>query len=90
MSANMARQGGRVQLEQSNMRHSCSMAKMARGEISIAAIEETHCLINNPRNEVRDEKKQGVEFPGHRMVKSAIERQLPMVRENQLDSSLTC
>ena len=31
MSATMARQGGRVQLEQSNMRLALNMAKMAKG-----------------------------------------------------------
>jgi len=41
MSATMARQGGWVQLEQSNMRLVLNMAKMAKGGILRAAIEET-------------------------------------------------
>jgi len=38
MSATMARQGGRVQLEQSDMRLALNMAKMAKGRFSCAAI----------------------------------------------------
>jgi hypothetical protein len=68
MSAILARQGGRVQLEQSNMRLALNMAKMAKGEISHAAIEETQQLINKRRAEVREEKKRGVEFPAHNKV----------------------
>jgi len=41
MSATMARQGGRVQLEQSDMPLALDMAKMAKGGFSRAAIEET-------------------------------------------------
>jgi hypothetical protein len=49
------------------------MAKMAKGGFSRAAIEETQQLIQIPRAEVREEKKWGVEFPGHNMVKAVIE-----------------
>ena len=66
MSATMARQGGRVQLEQSDMRLALNMAKMAKEGFSRAAIEETKYLIKKPRAEVREEKKRGVEFPGHK------------------------
>ena len=79
----MARQGGRVQLEQSDMRLALNMAKMAKGGISRAAIEETQQLIKKPRAEVREEKKQGVEFPGHNKVKAAIQRHPAMLRQNQ-------
>jgi len=41
MSATMARQGGRVQLEQSDICLALNMAKMAKGWFSRAAIEET-------------------------------------------------
>jgi len=37
----MARQGGRVQLEQSDMRLALNMAKMAKGGFSRATVEET-------------------------------------------------
>jgi len=73
MSATMARQGGRVQLEQSDMRLALNMAKMAQEGFSRATIEETKYLIKKPRAEVREEKKQGVEFPGHKKVKAAIQ-----------------
>jgi hypothetical protein len=52
MSATMARQGGRVQLEQSDMRLALNMAKMAKAGFLRAAIEETKYLINKPRTEV--------------------------------------
>ena len=90
MSATMARQGGRVQLEQSDMRLALNMAKMAKGGISRAAIEETQQLIKKPRTEVREEMKRGVEFPGHNKVKAAIEKHPAMVRENQTDGCLPC
>ena len=90
MSATMARQGGRVQLEQSDMRLALNMAKMAKGGFSHAAIEETQQLIKTPHAEVREGKKRGVEFPGHNKVKAAIERHPAMVRENQMDGCLHC
>jgi len=56
MSATMATQGGRVQLEQSDMRLALNMAKMAKEGFSRAAIEETQFLIKKPWAEVqRDE-----------------------------------
>ena len=45
MPATMAKQGGQVQLEQSDICLALNMAKMARGEFMQAAIEETHYLI---------------------------------------------
>jgi hypothetical protein len=65
MSATMARQGGWVQLEQSNMGVALNMAKMAKGGFSRTAIEETQQLIKKPRAEVQEEKKRVVEVPGH-------------------------
>jgi len=56
MSGTMARQGGHVQLEQSNMRLALNMASMAKGGFSHAAVEKTHYLIKKPRAEVREEK----------------------------------
>jgi len=82
MSATMARQGGRVQLEQSDMRHALNMVKMAKGGFSRAALEETQQLIKKPRAEVREEKTQGVEFPGHKKVKATMERHPAMVYKN--------
>jgi len=86
----MARQGGRVQLEQSDMRVASNMAKMAKGGFSRAAIEEMQFLIKKPWSEVREEKKRGVEYPGHENVKAAMERHPAMLRENQMDGCLQC
>jgi len=58
MSATMVRQGGRVQLEQSDMRLALNMAKMAKESFSRAAIEDTKYLIKKPRAEVREEKRR--------------------------------
>jgi hypothetical protein len=86
----MARQGGRVQLEQSDMRLALNMAKMAQGGFSRATVEETQYLIKKPRAEVREEKKRGVEFPGHNKVKAAIARHPAMLRQNQKPGCLPC
>jgi len=83
MSATMARQGGRVQLEQYDMHLALNMAKIAKEGFSRAAIEETKHLIKKPRTEVREEKKQGVEFPVHKKVKAAIQSHPVMIRQNQ-------
>jgi hypothetical protein len=79
MSATMARQGGRVQLEQSDMGLALNMAKMASEGFLCAAIEETKYLIKKPRADVREEKMQIVEFPGHKQVKAAIQRHPAML-----------
>jgi len=90
MSATMARQGGQVQLEQSDMRRALNMAKMAKGGFSRAAMEETQHLIKKPCAEAQEAKKRGVEFPRHNKVKAPIERHPAMVRENQTDGCLPC
>jgi len=90
MSATMARQRGRVQLEQYDMRLALNMAKMAKEGFSCAAIEETKYLIKKPRAEVREEKKRGVEFPGYKKVKAAIQRHPAMLRQNQTSGCLPC
>jgi hypothetical protein len=90
MSATMARQGGRVQLEQSDMLLALNMAKMAKEGFSRAAIEETKYIIHNPHTEVREEKKRGVEFPVHNKVKAAIQRHPAMLRHNQTSGCLPC
>jgi len=88
MCATMARQGGRVQLEQSDMRLALNMAKMAKEGFSCAAIEETKSLIEKPRAEVREEKMRGVEFPGHKTIKAAIQRHPAMLPHNQTSGCL--
>jgi len=89
MSATMARQGGRVQLEQSNMRLALNMPKMAKEGFSHATIEETQ-LIKKPNAKVWEEMKWGVVFPAHNKVNAVIQRHLAMVRENQMDGCLAC
>jgi len=88
MSATMARQGGQVQLAQSDMRLALNMAKMANGGFARAVIEETQHLIKKPCAKVREEKKRCVEFPGHRQLKAAIERHPAMVYYNHTDGCL--
>ena len=72
MSATMARHGGRVQLEQCDMRLALNMAKMAKRGFSHATMEEMQYLIQNLRAEVRDKKKRGVEVLGLKNVNAAI------------------
>jgi hypothetical protein len=86
----MARQGGWVQLEQSDMHLALNMAKMAKEGFSRAAIEETKYLIKKLPAEVREEKNRGVEFPGHKMVQAAIQRYPAMLRQNQTSGFLPC
>jgi len=90
MSATMARRGGRVQLEQSDMHLALNMAKMAKEGFSRAAIEEMTYLIKKPRAEVREEKKRGVEFPRDKKGKAAIQRHPAMLRHNQTSGCLPC
>jgi len=73
MSATMARQGGQLQLEQSNMRVALNMAKMAKGGYLCTTREETKQTTNKPQAEVWEEKKQGVVSPGIDNVQGAIE-----------------
>jgi len=90
MSANMARQGGWVQLEQSDMRLALNMAKIAKEGFSCAAIEETKYLIKTQHTEVQEAQKRGVEFPGHKKVKAATQRHPAMLRQNKKSGCLPC
>jgi len=90
MSATMARQVGRVQLGQSDMRLALNMAKIAKGVFSGAAIKETKQLIKQPRADVREEKKRAVKFSGHQKVKAALERLPAMVYTNHTAGCLPC
>jgi len=86
----MARQGGRVQLEQSDMRLAFNMAKMAKGGCMHAALEEMRFVIKKPPADVREENKCGVKFPGDEPVNDAMERNPAMLREYQTDCWLSC
>ena len=90
MSATMARQGGRVQLEQSDMHLALNMAIMAKDGVSRAAMEETKYLIKKPRAEVRAQQTKSVEFPGHKKVQAAIKRHPAMLRQDQTSGCLPC
>jgi len=90
MPATMARQGGWVQLEQSDVRLALNVAKMANEGFSRAAIEETYFLTKKPHAKVQEEKKRGVEFPGHGKVNAAMERHRAMLRQNQMAGCLSC
>jgi hypothetical protein len=73
MSAIMAKQGGQVQLEQSDMRLSLNMANTSKEGFSRAAIEETKYFNTKPGAKVPEETKRGVVFPGHNKVEPAIQ-----------------
>jgi len=88
MSPTMARQGGGVPLDQSDMRIALNIAKMPKGGFLSAAMGETEQLIEKPQGKVREPKKRGVGFPGCKKVKAAIERQPAMVYKNQTASWL--
>jgi len=90
MSATLARQGGRVQLEQSDMHLALNMTTMATDVFSHTATEERQQVIKKLRAEVREEVMQGVVFPGHNKVKAAIQWHPAIVRENQTDGCLPC
>jgi len=88
MSATMARQGGRVQLEQSDTCLALNMAKMAKGGFSRAAIEETQFQMKIPWAKAREEKKRRVEFPGHVDLKAAMERHPAMLNDEETSTGL--
>jgi hypothetical protein len=73
-----------VQLEQSDMRLALNVAKMAIQDCLGTAIEETQCLIIKPRVQVREDKKRGAGFPGHKKVKAAMKRHPDMFCRKQL------
>jgi len=64
MSATLARQAGRIQLEQSDMCHIWNRSKMAKGGYSRAAIEETQQLIKEHRTEVKKWRSEVLTLPG--------------------------
>jgi len=82
MSATMARRGGWVQLEQSDMRLAWIMAQIAKEWFLRAKIEETQYLIKKLHAKIWEEKKWGVQYPGHRVVKAAIQIHMDMLCQN--------
>ena len=88
MSATTERQGGRVQLEHSDVRLALNMAKMAAEKFLCTTIKEMQYLMKKPHAEVREEKKRRVDSSGHNHVKAAMERHLALLREKQMDGFL--
>jgi len=73
MSATIAKEGGREQLEQSDMPLALNTAIMAKAGFSRAAIQETQYLDKRPSMEFWDGKKRGDVFPGHKQVEAAMD-----------------
>jgi hypothetical protein len=90
MSATMARQGGQVQLEQSNMHLPLNMGNIAKAVISCAARGKMQYLINKPRAKFTEAKMMHVEFPKHKKVKAVMDRHPAMISQNHTDSCLPC
>ena len=84
MSATIASQEGWVQLKQSDMRLALNMVNIAKGGFSLATSEEMKFLIKNLCPKVQDGKRGGVEFRGHKEVKTAIERHPAMICQNHI------
>jgi hypothetical protein len=64
-----------------------NMAKMTKEGFSRAAIEKTKYHMKKPPTEVREEMKRGVEFPGHKKMKAAIQRHPAMLRQTKCPPS---
>jgi len=90
MSATLARRGGQVHLEQSNMRLVLNLGKMGKQGFARTAIEETKYLLKKPRAEVREEKMRRFEFLRHKQVKGVIQSHPAMLRHNQTSGCLPC
>jgi len=90
MSATIASQRGRVQVEQSDMCLAMNITKMTKGGFSCAATDESQYLFNIPRVIVRQQMTWGVGFPGNTEVKAAIWWQPAMLRQNHSDGCLPC
>jgi len=86
----MARRGGRVEPEQSNMLLTVNIAKMAKGGFSCAVVDEMLYLIKKPRAEAGLERKRAVEFPGLTKVNAVIKWHQAMLRQNETDGCLPC
>jgi len=86
----MARQGGWVWLQQSDMCLALNMAKMAKDGFSLAALEETKYLIKKPCAELQEEMKRSVEFHAHKRVKAGIQGHPAMLHHNQTSGCPPC
>ena len=64
--------------------------KGPHGGFSHTVIEEAKYLIKKPCTEVREERKWGVELPGHAKVKAVIERHPAILCQNHMARCLPC
>jgi hypothetical protein len=90
MFATMARHSGRVQLKQADLCIALNMVNMAKNGISHTEIEETKNEIINHQAEFREEKRWGIELPGHKRVKVVIEKHAFKIYNDYLDGCLRC
>ena len=90
MSTTMARPGGQVQPEQSDLHLALNMATIHQGGFLHATKEEMQYRIKTPCTEVPEEKKHGVVFPGQGEAKTAMERHPAMLHQNHTDECLLC
>lgn len=88
MSATMSSQDGHLPLETSDIFLVLKIANMAKAGASCTAIHEMQHLIKTPSSRLCEEKKQGVEIPGHQQLKPAIERHQAVLRQNKMDGCL--
>jgi hypothetical protein len=72
------------------MRLALNMVKMAKVGFPHAAIREMQHLFKIHCAEIREEKKRGVEFPGHQKVKAAMERNPAMIYKDTTAGCLPC
>jgi hypothetical protein len=90
VAATMCKHAGRVQLEQSDLRLTMNIMDKSVNGLSSANVDETLDIIRKPRAELREEKRRGVEFKGHKNVKSVMKVHPAMNKRNELEGCLTC
>ena len=90
MSATVASQGGRVQLEQSDLHLAGKMAKMDIAGVLQTAIEVTQYLNIKLLPQVQQHQTHRAVFSGHETVKTAIERHPTMLCQNHTNRCLPC
>jgi hypothetical protein len=86
----MCKQAGRVQLEQSDLRLAMNTIDKSNFGLTPANINETLEIIRKPRAELREEKRRGVQFEGHKNVKSVLQVHPAMNKAKQLTGCLPC
>lgn len=90
IAAAMCKQAGRVQLEQSDLRLAINTIDKAINGLTWTNCQETVNIIRKPRAELREEKRKGITFEGHKSVKAVLGTHPAMVYENQGRGCLVC